>query len=88
MFSFSTGTNQTIHNDINMCYISEQPDMYTKDEVVEPLKIDVENIKLETIISKRPYYQCITCSATFTKVDYLKDHETTHEGENLLQLNI
>ena len=72
-----------------MCDISEQTDMYIKEEIVEPLDIDVENIKQETNISKRPYYQCITCSATFTKADYLKGHETTHKGKKFFQkLNI
>ena len=55
--------------------------MYIEEEIVETLKIDVDNIKQETIISKRPYYQCITCSATFTKADKLKGHESTHKGE-------
>ena len=64
-----------------MCNISEQTDMYIKEEIAEPLEIDVDNIKQETIISKRSYYKCITCSATFTKADYLKGHETTHKGE-------
>ena len=59
----------------------KQDNVFIKEEIVEPLEIDVENIKQETIISKRPYYQCITCSATFTKADYLKGHETTHIGE-------
>ena len=64
-----------------MFNISEHTDMYIKEEIAEPLEIDVDNIKQETIISKRPYYQCITCSATFTKAHYLKGHETTHIGE-------
>ena len=68
-----------------MCNISEQTDMYIKEEIAEPLEIDVENIKQETIISKRPYYQCITCSATFSKADKLKDHESIHKGERFFK---
>ena len=80
IYLFSTEPNQTIDNDSNMFNISEQTDMYIKEEIVEPLEIDVDNIKQETIISKRPYYQCITCSATFTKMEKLKGHATIHEG--------
>ena len=68
-----------------MFNISEQTDMYIKEEIAEPLEIDVDNIKQETIISKRPYYQCITCSATFTKADKLKGHETTHKGKKFFE---
>ena len=59
----------------------KQGNVFIKEEITEPLEIDLENIKQETIISKRPYYQCITCSATFTKAHYLKGHETTHKGK-------
>ena len=62
----------------------KQGNVFIKEKIVEPLEIDVENIKQETIISKRPYYQCITCNATFTKAHYLKGHETTHKGESLV----
>ena len=65
----------------NECNEPKQGNVFIKEEIVEPLEIDVENIKQETIISKRPYYQCITCSATFTKAHYLKDHESIHKGE-------
>ena len=64
-----------------MCTMSEQTDMNIKEEISEPLEIDADKIKQETIISKRPYYQCITCSATFTKAYYLKGHENTHKGK-------
>ena len=70
-----------------MCNISEQTDMYIKEEIVEPLEIDVENIKQETIISKRPYYQCITCSATFTKMEKLKGHASIHKGKNFTKFH-
>ena len=70
-----------------MCNISEQTDMFIKEEIAEPLEIDVENIKQETIISKRPYYQCITCSATFTKMEKLKYHSSIHEGKNFTKIH-
>ena len=68
-------------NGKNLCNKSQQASIDIKQEIAEPLEIDDDNIKQETIISKRPYYQCITCSATFTKADKLKDHESTHKGK-------
>ena len=58
---------------------SQQVNIDIKEEIFDQLG----NIKQETIVSKRPYYQCITCSATFTKVDYLKNHESVHKGKNI-----
>ena len=66
----------------NECNELNQANVFINEEIAERLEIDVENIKQETIISKRPYYQCITCSAAFTKADKLKDHETTHKSEH------
>ena len=70
----------------NECNELNQANVFINEEIAERLEIDVENIKQETIISKRPYYQCITCSATFTKAHYLKDHETTHKGEKFYNI--
>ena len=61
--------------------------VFIKKEFAEPLEIDVENIKQEIIFGKRPYYQCITCNATFTKVDKLKDHISIHEGERFANVH-
>ena len=59
-------------NGINLCNKSQQASIDIKQEIPEELEIP-----------KRPYYQCITCSATFTKSTILKDHETTHKkGEH------
>ena len=69
------------HN-TNECNEPKQDNVFIKEEIAEPLEINVENIKQETIISKRPYYQCITCSATFTKADKLKYHESIHKSKN------
>ena len=54
-------------NGINLCNKSQQVSIDIKQELPEELEIP-----------KRPYYQCITCSATFTKSQILKDHETIH----------
>ena len=35
----------------------------------------------EMSVCKRSYYQCITCSATFTKAEKLRDHEDIHKGK-------
>ena len=59
-------------NGINLCNKSQQASIDIKQEIPEELEIP-----------KRPYYQCITCSATFTKSTILKDHETIHrKGKN------
>ena len=70
----------------NECNEPKQGNVFIKEEIVEPLEIDVENIKQETIFGKRPYYQCITCMATFTKVEKLKDHISIHKGERLSEV--
>ena len=63
-------------NGINLCNKSQQASIDIKQEIPEELEIP-----------KRPYYQCITCSATFTKSTILKDHETIHrKGKNLYKL--
>ena len=54
-------------NGINLSNKSQQASIDIKQEIPEELEI-----------TKRPYYQCITCSATFTKSTILKDHETIH----------
>ena len=70
----------------NECNELNQANVFINEEIAEPLEIDVENIQQETIVSKRPYYQCITCSATFTKMEKLKDHISIHKGEILSEV--
>ena len=65
----------------------KQGNFFINEEIVKPLEVDVDNIKQETIISKRPYYQCITCSATFTKMEKLKYHSSIHEGKNFTKIH-
>ena len=67
------------HNGTNK---SKQDIIDIKEEISEQLEIDDHNIKQETIVSKRSYYQCITCSATFTKVEKLKGHASIHKGKH------
>ena len=63
-------------NGINLCTESQQASIDIKQEIPEELEIP-----------KRPYYQCITCSATFTKSTILKDHATIHrKGKNFYKL--
>ena len=65
----------------------KQDNVLIEEEIAEPSEIDVENIKQETIISKRPYYQCITCSATFTKAEKLKGHASIHKGKKFTKIH-
>ena len=65
----------------------KEGNVFMNEKIAEPLDIDVENIKQETIISKRPYYQCITCSATFIKMEKLKGHASIHEGKNFTKVH-
>ena len=64
---------------------SEQFNICIKEEIPKQLEIDAHKIKQETITSKSPYYQCITCSATFTKADYLKGHEAIHKAGEFIR---
>ena len=72
-------------NDENLWNESEEFDIRSNKEIPKQLESDAHNIKQETTVSKRSYYQCITCSATFTKADYLKDHETVHKAGKFIK---
>ena len=54
-------------------------DVYVKEEFTDQMESNIYGE--EYIVCKRSYYQCITCQATFTKADKLKDHESVHKGE-------
>ena len=56
-------------------------DIYVKEEITDELDSNISCQWQEKIASKRSYYQCITCQATFTKADKLKDHESIHNGK-------
>ena len=54
-----------------LCNDSTQDSMDIKQEIHKPLDVP-----------KRPYYQCITCSAIFVKAENLKNHhESIHKGK-------
>ena len=64
--------------DTNVSKELKLANIYVKEEITDELEPDQRQ---EEIICKRAYYQCITCQATFTEADKLKDHESIHKGE-------
>ena len=53
------------------------------EEVMDEQPGTAVEIKEEIIVATDDisYYQCNSCSSTFTTVDRLHDHETIHQGE-------
>ena len=78
---------QPINDGKNMWNESEEFGIRSNEEIPKQMEIDAHNIKQETIISKRPYYQCITCSATFTKAEKLKGHASIHKGKKFTKIH-
>ena len=74
-----------IKNGQNLWNESEEFAIRSNEDIPERMEIDAHNIKQETIVSKRPYYQCITCMATFTKADYLKNHESIDKAGEFIK---
>ena len=52
----------------------KQEDINIKEEIDDRFEIGMNDL-----VPKRSYYECITCEATFTKSEKLKNHEDIHK---------
>ena len=65
--------------DTNASEESNLADIYVKEEITDQMESNIYGEEKRSC--KRSYYQCITCQATFTKAEKLKDHESIRNGE-------
>ena len=67
--------------DPNLSKELQPEDIYVKEEITDQIDSNIADRRQNEIVCKRAYYQCITCSVTFTMAEKLKDHEDIHKGE-------
>ena len=62
------------YNDKTVYTELKQQDINVKKEIDDPFDSGINDL-----VPKGPYYQCITCQATFTMAEKLKEHEDIHK---------